>query len=82
MGIIEKVGSTDLVAGEISTAAQEQAQGLEQINTAIGQVERVSQNNVYSADQGSVAAVGLKESAGSLQEIVHDLYQLVDSKAR
>lgn len=80
LGIIEKVGSTDLVAGEISTAAQEQAQGLEQINTAIGQVERVSQNNVYSADQGSVAAVGLKESAGSLQEIVHDLYQLVDSK--
>jgi hypothetical protein len=82
LGIIEKVGSTDFVAGEISTAAQEQALGLEQINTAIRQVERVSQNNVHSADQGSVAAVGLKENADSLQEIVQDLYQLVDSKSR
>jgi len=82
LGIIEKVSSTDFVAGEISTAAQEQALGLEQINTAIRQVERVSQNNVHSADQGSVAAVGLKENADSLQEIVQDLYQLVDSKSR
>ena len=81
LGIIEKVGSTDLVVGEISTAAQEQAQGLEQINTAIGQVDRVSQNNVNSADQGAVAATGLNESAGNLQALVRQLHQLVDSKA-
>ncbi len=37
--------------GEISEASREQAQGLEQINQAIAQVEKVTHKNAAGADE-------------------------------
>ena len=78
--ITEKVGSTDIIVGEIATAAREQAQSLEQINEAISQVDRVSQGNANNAEQGANAAANLSGHAASLQALVARLRLLVGGK--
>ena len=47
--------STDLVA-EIAAASQEQAQGIEQVNTAVAQMDKVTQQNAANAEESASAA--------------------------
>src|SRR5512138_499945 len=75
--IAEKVSSTDSLVGEIATAAREQAQGIEQINTAITQMDHVTQSNSASAEESASAAEALDAQAASLKDMVGRLRQLV-----
>ena len=60
---------TDLVA-EIAAASNEQAQGVSQITTALGQVDRVTQQNASHAEQSASAAQILSSQSGMLQQQV------------
>ena len=75
--IASTVSSTDALVGEIATAAREQAQGIEQINTAIVQMDQVTQSNSASAEESASAAEELDAQAGSLKDMVSQLRQLV-----
>jgi methyl-accepting chemotaxis protein len=75
--IAEKVSATDALVGEIATAAREQAQGIEQINTAVTQMDAVTQSNSASAEEGASAAEELDAQAASLKDMVGRLRQLV-----
>src|SRR6185436_18772213 len=75
--IAGKVSSTDSLVGEIATAAREQAQGIEQINTAITQMDQVTQSNSASAEESASAAEELDAQAASLKDMVGQLRQLV-----
>jgi methyl-accepting chemotaxis protein len=75
--IANKVSSTDSLVGEIATAAREQAQGIEQINTAITQMDQVTQSNSASAEESASAAEELDAQAASLKDMVGRLRQLV-----
>jgi methyl-accepting chemotaxis protein len=75
--IANKVSSTDTLVGEIATAAREQAQGIEQINTAITQMDQVTQSNSASAEESASAAEELDAQAASLKDMVGRLRQLV-----
>ncbi len=75
--IAEKVSATDALVGEIAAAAQEQAQGIEQINTAITQMDQVTQSNSASAEESASAAEELDGQAESLKDMVGQLRQLV-----
>jgi methyl-accepting chemotaxis protein len=75
--IASKVSSTDALVGEIATAAREQAQGIEQINTAITQMDQVTQSNSASAEESASAAEELDAQASSLKDMVGRLRQLV-----
>src|SRR3954464_1662561 len=79
--IAEKVSSTDSLVGEIATAAREQAQGIEQINTAITQMDQVTQSNSASAEESASAAEQLDAQASSLKDVVGQLRQLVGGAA-
>ncbi len=79
--IAEKVSSTDCLVGEIATAAREQAQGIEQINTAITQMDQVTQSNSASAEESASAAEELDAQAESLKDMVGRLRQLVGGAA-
>ena len=59
----------DLVA-EIAAASAEQAQGIEQINTAVGQMDQVTQSNTASAEESSSAAEELASQAQELKGMV------------
>jgi methyl-accepting chemotaxis protein len=79
--IAGKVSSTDSLVGEIATAAREQAQGIEQINTAITQMDQVTQSNSASAEESASAAEELDAQAASLKDMVGQLRQLVGGAA-
>ena len=75
--IADKVTSTDSLVAEMATAAREQAQGIEQINVAITQMDKVPQSNSASAEESASAAEELDAQAESLKDMVGQLRQLV-----
>lgn len=75
--ISEKVKATDVLAGEIAAAAREQAQGIEQINLALLQMEKVSQNNASNAEESASAAVQVDAQGEVLNDLMGRLRQLV-----
>lgn len=78
--ITERVTSTDALVGQIAKAAQEQAQGIGQVNGAITQMEQVSQANATDAQDSAQAAGELSEQAESLKLLVNELRSLVGGK--
>jgi methyl-accepting chemotaxis protein len=54
--------------GEISSASLEQTSGLEQINQAITQMDRVTQENAALVEESAAAATSLQQQAGHLAE--------------
>jgi hemerythrin-like metal-binding protein len=69
-----KVG--ELVAG-ISTASQQQADGIVQINNAVSQMDKVTQSNAASAEESASAAAELNAQAESLKDALQGLLALV-----
>lgn len=59
----------DIVA-EISAASQEQSVGLEQVNTAVGTMDEMTQRNAALVEQTSAAAQSLSGQALDLSEMV------------
>ena len=55
----------DLI-GEISTAAQEQSRGIEQVGLAVGQLDMVTQQNAALVEQLAAAAQSLQGQSGQL----------------
>ncbi len=72
---IKKV--TDLVA-EVTAASNEQAQGVDQLNTAVAQMDQVTQQNAANAEESSSAGQELAAQAQQMQEIVRDLVGIVN----
>jgi methyl-accepting chemotaxis protein len=65
-GIVERVGEIDSLISEIAQSAQEQAVGLGQVNTAINQMDQVTQQNAAMVEQTTAAAANLRSEAGAL----------------
>jgi methyl-accepting chemotaxis protein len=64
-------GVTDLIA-EIAAASQEQGSGIEQVNTAVTQMEQVVQQNASLVEEATAATESMKEQAGALlQTVMH-----------
>jgi methyl-accepting chemotaxis protein len=61
--------TADLVA-EIAAAANEQAQGIAQVNQGLGQIDQVTQQNTANAEQSAAAAEELSGQAAQLQQLL------------
>ncbi len=70
---------SDLING-ISQASQEQAQGVDQVNTAVAQMDRVTQQNASSAEESASAAEELAAQSQAVRGMVADLRRLIDGK--
>ena len=70
----------DLV-GEIAAASNEQAQGIEQINQAVTQMDQVTQSNAGSAEESASAAEELSAQAEELNRMVQDLQSMVGGRS-
>jgi methyl-accepting chemotaxis protein len=75
--IAEKVTSTDALVADIATAATEQAQGIQQINNAMSQMDKVTQGNAASAEESASAAEELDAQAETMKDLVAQLRKLV-----
>jgi methyl-accepting chemotaxis protein len=60
---------TDLIA-EISSASQEQSQGIGQVGDAVSQLDQVTQQNAALVEESAAAAESLKQQAARLAEAV------------
>jgi methyl-accepting chemotaxis protein len=78
--IVETVRKVDDLIAEVATASGEQNQGVDQINTAVTQMERITQNNAASAEESAAAAEQLRAQAIALQEAVDELSKIVGHK--
>jgi len=70
------------LVGEIAAAANEQAQGISQVNTAVTEMDKVIQQNAASAEESASAAEELYAHAEQLKAIVENLVNLVGGGGR
>jgi hypothetical protein len=78
--IAERVNSTDVLVADIASAAKEQSLGIQQINNAMSQMEKVTQSNAASAEESATAAEELDAQAETMKDLVAQLRQLVGSQ--
>jgi methyl-accepting chemotaxis protein len=71
---------TDLL-GEVAAASAEQSQGVTQLNTAVAQMDEVTQSNASSAEESSAASQELAAQAGQMRQAVGELNSLVFGSA-
>ncbi|AQT68191.1 Dipeptide chemoreceptor protein [Anaerohalosphaera lusitana] len=76
-GVIEGVTKTSDLVSEIAAASNEQSQGIEQINTAVTQMDKVTQQNAANAEESASASEELSAQAEQMQGIVRELTSLV-----
>ncbi|MCD8352255.1 MAG: methyl-accepting chemotaxis protein [Planctomycetaceae bacterium] len=67
---------------EITAATNEQAQGVDQVNTAVAQMDKVTQQNAANSEESASAAEELSAQAGHLNVMVQDLVGLVTGKGQ
>ncbi|WP_343699384.1 methyl-accepting chemotaxis protein [Caulobacter sp.] len=65
-GIVGKVAEIDELIAQISSSAQEQATGLNQVNTAVNQMDQVTQQNAAMVEETTAATHSLKGQASEL----------------
>ncbi|MBI5186425.1 MAG: methyl-accepting chemotaxis protein [Nitrospinae bacterium] len=78
--IIEGVQTVTQLVADVSTASDEQANGIEQINTAVAQMDKVTQSNAASAEESASASEELSAQAVELNEMVDLLVNLVGAR--
>ena len=64
--IIAQVGQINSAVGEIAASAQEQAVGLAEVNTAINQMDQITQQNSGMVEQSTTCGHSLHEEAEEL----------------
>jgi methyl-accepting chemotaxis protein len=72
-----KVG--DLV-DEIAAASSEQAQGIEHVNIAVTEMDKVTQQNAATAEESAAASEELNAQAEEMKSFVNELSAIVSGK--
>ena len=81
-GIVQSIGKTTALVSEIAAASREQAQGIDQVNNAVAQMDKVTQQNAANAEESASASEELSSQAESMNDIVGELTALVGGNAR
>jgi methyl-accepting chemotaxis protein len=75
--ILTRVRQVHELAAEVAGASREQSQGFAQINTAVGQMDKVTQGNASTAEESAAAAEQLNAQAETMRHSVTELLELV-----
>jgi methyl-accepting chemotaxis protein len=75
--IVTKIRQVDDLVSEVAGASREQTQGITQLNSAIGQMDKVTQSNAASAEESAGAALELNSQSDLMKKSVAKLTQLV-----
>src|SRR5471032_227477 len=68
--IVASVQRVTDIMSEISSASQEQTNGIEQVNQAIGQMDEVTQQNAALVEEAAAAAESMQNQAANLAQVV------------
>ncbi|MGE0740991.1 MAG: methyl-accepting chemotaxis protein [Hyphomonadaceae bacterium] len=69
-GIVAKVAEINTLVAEIAASAKEQSLGLAEVNTAINQMDQVTQQNAAMVEETTAASRSLADEAGDLGRLV------------
>ena len=75
--VAEASGRINALVSEIATASMEQANGIDQINKAIAQIDAVTQRTAASAEESASASEEMSDQARRMHNIVGSLAALV-----
>lgn len=76
-GIVSKTRDVDSLVADISAASHEQSQGLEQVNIAVSQMDKVTQSNAANAEESASATEELNAQALALHDATEQLTVLI-----
>ncbi|CAN7717528.1 methyl-accepting chemotaxis protein [Pseudoduganella sp. LjRoot289] len=68
--VVDSIQRVTGIMGEISTASVEQSAGIEQVNAAMTQMDRVTQQNAALVEEAAAAAEALEAQAAALAGVV------------
>jgi hypothetical protein len=68
--VAERLGEIVNKAGEVAAASAEQSDGLAQINTAVAEMDKLTQGNAASAEELNAQSAALREAVGRLLGLV------------
>ena len=71
--IVTQARQVDELAAEVAQASGEQTQGIAQINTAVSQMDKVTQANAATAEESASAAQALNVQAATMKSVVDEL---------
>ncbi len=80
--VVNAVKRVTDIMGEITAASTEQSQGIEQVNTAITQMDDVTQQNAALVEQAAAAAESMEEQARELSQLMSTFKLSGESQAR
>jgi len=75
--IVQQATKVSELINGIARASQEQAQGVEQVNTAVAQMDKVTQQSAAGAEESASAAEELSSQAQMLKGMVAELVAMV-----
>lgn len=78
---VEIAGKVEELVKEIAAASVEQAQGISQINKAVADLDRVTQENASTAEESASAAEEMNAQSEQIKGIVKRLVFIVEGKA-
>jgi methyl-accepting chemotaxis protein len=70
------------LVGEIASASNEQAQGIEQVNRAMSEMDGVIQNVAANAEESAASSEEMNSQTLAMQETVDELMALVQGRSR
>jgi methyl-accepting chemotaxis protein len=76
--VAASVGRSSELVGEISVASLEQAHGIEQVNRAVSEMDKVVQQNAANAEESASASETMNSQACQLKDFVAELKSLVE----
>jgi methyl-accepting chemotaxis protein len=68
--IVDRTGKVGGLIADIASASGEQAQGIEQVNTAVAQMNQVTQQNAANSEESASSAAELNNQATELADMV------------
>jgi methyl-accepting chemotaxis protein len=75
--IQDSSGKVATMIAEIAAASKEQAQGIDQVNTAVSEMDKVVQQNAANAEESASASEELSSQAQELNAMVESLMAIV-----
>jgi methyl-accepting chemotaxis protein len=76
-GIVGQIKALDEVVSQIAAASQEQTAGLNEVNMAVSQLDKVTQSNAAGAEENASSSAVMNSESANLLNAVHELHAIV-----
>ena len=68
--IVKQVSEIAMIVAEIAGSAQEQSTGLDEVNTAVNQMDQITQQNAAMVEEATAASHALRQEAQQLADLI------------